>query len=380
MEKVAETDPRRSHIQLGLSQGIVIMAIALWLFSTLSVQAQEGTLYDSPLDRFGFNVVIRYGHITDYDIAPLRAGWYANWWYAVEPDRPGDITFVQTLSVGENAYPPNWDRVAQAIANNPGSIWLVGNEPDTRGQDNRLPEAYAQLYHEYYHFIKSRDPTARVSAAGIVQPTPLRFQWLDRAWAAYWDTYGTKMPVDVWNIHNQILREDRDDWGCGIPPGIEADEGQLYTVYDNASIDLFRQHIIAFRTWMRARGEREKPLIISEYGILQPSSYLGGGDPIYGDQVVRRYMEDTFTYLLTAIDDELGCPADGNRLVQQWSWYSLNDKLIDLETFEGYNGPLFDWRYPEYPGVMTQFGETYAAYTRQLAQRYLYLPCVMKGP
>ena len=159
-----------------------------------------------------------------------------------------------------------------------------------------------------------------------MQPTPLRLQWLDMVLQAYYAAYGGRMPVDVWSIHNQILQEDRNDWGCGIPPGIAVDQGMLYSVYDNANIEIFRQHVLDFRIWMRARGEREKPLIISEYGVLMPSEYLGGGDAQYGDEVVKKFMTDSFDYLLSATDAALGCPADGYRLVQRWAWLVQSER------------------------------------------------------
>ena len=31
------------------------------------------------------------------------------------------------------------------------------------------------------------------------------------------------MPVDVWNVHNFVLREERGSWGVDIPPGIPDD-------------------------------------------------------------------------------------------------------------------------------------------------------------
>ena len=49
-------------------------------------------------------------------------------------------------------------------------------------------------------------------------------------------------------------------------------------------------------------------------------------------------MYGTFDFFLTAVDEVVGYPADGNRLVQQWAWYSLGDtvyatgNLADLET------------------------------------------------
>ncbi len=348
------------------------------------LQADGPTLYSSPLDRFGVLVVRDYGDITDYDVGRLRASWYADWWFRANPPRPHGMKFMQTITASTGRSLPDslalQEDLGRAVDANPGSIWLVGNEPDVVHQDNCTPGDYAKIYHDVYWFIKGRDPTAQLSAAGIVQPTPLRIEWLNRVWQAYFDAYHTEIPVDVWNIHNQILCEGCPDMGCGIPPGIEAEYGERYTIYDNVSLDIFRRHIRYFREWMRARGERNKPLIISEYGVLMPSYYLGGGDEAYGDSLVKAYMTGTFTYLLTAVDNQLGCPADGNRLVQQWAWYSLNEEPYHWETGTGgFNGPLFDWRYPAYPGVITQFGLTYAAYTYHLAIRNRSFPLLFSG-
>lgn len=344
-------------------------------------QADGGALY-SPLERFGFNVAIGkgYGDITDFDVARLHACWYNNWYWRTTPPRPFGVEFVQTVLVGSGAWPPNWAELRHAVDNNRSSTWLIGNEPDQAFQDGIFPDEYARRYHQVYTLIKDRDPTAKLSAPGIVQPTPLRLQWLDMVLTAYQSTYGVEMPVDVWNIHNQILREDPNPaaGGCGIPPGVDAPHGELYSIYDNADPAIFRQHVLAFRRWMRDRGQRDKPLIISEYGVIMPSSYLGGGDPAYGDEVVKEYMRQTFDYLLSATDEELGYPADGNRLVQRWAWFSLNDKFWDTETYVGSNGALYDWRYPRYPGIITQFGLAYEAYTARFLDLKLYLPALLR--
>jgi len=353
-----------------------------------AIVAGQGTsLYPFPLDRFGINVALEYGEVTHYDVGRLRVGWYLDYRFRERAARPHGMQYAQVVRVRDIAIPLDqegceafWEAsgLGRAVEANPGVLWLIGNEPDTQEQDERFPADYAAIYHCLYYFIKGRDPTARLAAPNIVQPTPLRLQWLDMVLYEYQAAYGQRMPVDVWSIHNQILREDRHGWGCGIPPGISADQGMLYSVYDNANIGIFRQHVLHFRQWMRARGEREKPLIISEYGVLMPSEYLGGGDPQYGDEVVKAFMRDSFDYLLSAADELLGYSADGHRLVQQWAWYSLNDKIIDLETFVGYNGSLFDWRYPHYPGVITQFGLEFARYTSWLAAKDLQLPLLLR--
>ena len=35
----------------------------------------------------------------------------------------------------------------------------------------------------------------------------------------------------------------------------------------------FQQNIIDFRAWMAERGYGDKPLMVSEYGILMPAEY-----------------------------------------------------------------------------------------------------------
>jgi hypothetical protein len=319
-------------------------------------------LYGSAADRFGVGVSPTYGRITDYDVARLHIGWYTDWLYSVQPPHPASLDYVQVIPVYKSGYPPDWNRLGQAIAANPGALWLVGNEPEGVWQGNRTPAEYALIYGEVYRFVKGRDPTAQVAIGGVIEPTPLRLQWLDMVLADYQALYHKKMPVDVWNIHMQILREKGppgcpDCWGAGIPAGLAGiTQGRLYEIPDNADPAIFRQLVREFRTWMNARGERNKPLIISEYGVLLPSDYFEAGE-----DAVLNFMTDTFDYLLSATDAQLGYPADGNRLVQRWLWYSLNDAP------DNFNGGLF--RHDD-PTQITTFGETFAAYTAPLAASF----------
>jgi hypothetical protein len=96
---------------------------------------------------------------------------------------------------------------------------------------------------------------------------------------------------------------------------------------------------------MKDRGQQNKPLIVSEYGILMPNDY--GFPP----ERVRDFMLGTFRIFETTIDPDLGYPADGHRLVQRWCWFSLADtryptgNLIVAES-----------------GALTLVGEAFAAY------------------
>ena len=341
-------------------QSIVITLLIMMLGS---VARAQGPMFAHPLDRFGVDLTSEFGLITDYDVASLHIAWYSDWDSALSPLEPGGIEYAQLLWVSKGRGPSLAD-VGPKVDANPGCLWMIGNEPECPkppGGGNNTPEQYADVYHELCTFIKGRDPTARIAIGGVVQATPLRLEWLDRVLDYYQTAFGEAMPVDVWNIHNMILQEKRDDWGCGIPTGLTDDIGRLYAISDNDNMSFFVQHIVDFRTWMRDRGQRDKPLIITEYGVLMP--------PLYGftPDRVNAYMDATFDYLLAACDSELGCPADENRLVQRWLWCSLNDQPYNFVTGRGFNGALFDYRYPTYPGVITEIGINFKQYTDALA-------------
>lgn len=298
--------------------------------------------------------------IATYPVNSLRLGWYIDWTVTPNPSRPGGIAYMPTVRLrqtGPNSYSysPGLDVLSATVRALPGAIWLIGNEPDRRyWQDSLEPHVYAQAYHDLYYLIKGWDPTAQIAAGGIVQPTPLRLQYLDMVLESYRKRYGEPMPVDVWNIHAFILRErscdcyPEDCWGAEIPPGIEACEGMLYEIQDNDNLEIFKQNIERFRRWMAERGYQDRPLIITEFGVQMWPDY--GFPP----ERVNAYMNGTFDYLMT-VTSTLGYLADEYRLVQRWAWYSLSD--------DHFNGWLFD---PN-TKARTVFGDNFAAYTAQVS-------------
>jgi hypothetical protein len=258
----------------------------------------------------------------------------------------------------KDSYQPDAKTIAAIAQANPGEIWLVGNEPDCIYQGNSTPDQYARLYHELYHLIKRHDPASQVAIGGIVQGTPLRLQWLDAVRQRYQALYGEPLPVDIWNIHAFILNEERGGWGSEIPPGINATVGEKRQLDDHDRLDIFAEQIVRFRRWMADIGERDKPLIVSEYGILM----------VYNDGFdfprVQKFMLGTFDYFMTAIDDEIGYPADENRLVQRWAWYSLNDKR-----FEGYT--TFSHLFDPYTNEISPLGLDFEAYVAPYHSPYV---------
>lgn len=324
----------------------------------------------SKLCRYGVNSVRPFDGFAGLNTAPLRLGWYLNYTANKTPAQPAGTEFVPVIrltQVGIDGYTstPSGAALLNAIAAKPGAKWLVGNEPDRRGsiQDNIEPHVYATAYHDLYHLIKDADPTARILAGTIVQPTPVRLQYLDMVLNSYHQQFGDAMPVDGWSIHNFILNEKscihvpEDCWGADIPPGIDVAVGEAISIDDHDNLDIFKQRIVRFRNWMKARGYGDKPLHLTEYGILMPPD-LGFEAPR-----VNAFMNATFDYMTAATDPNIGYRADGNRLVQSWSWYSL-----DHDT--SYNGWLFDTATKQ----MTAVGQNFAAHSAAIAEANDFLP------
>lgn len=298
-------------------------------------------------------------------------GWYLNWHFGVLRDSvpdadassppsarptavvpPADQTqhpeyldasfqVPDDASIGMEYVPMVYDldvptaTLESVVQSLPGRVWLVGNEPDVRWQGNLTPEAYAAGYHRVYRIIKRIDPTAQVAIGGISQVTPLRLAYLDRVLEHYAATYGHSMPVDVWNFHAFILQEKRDDWGVDIPPGFESvNEGRLYTVEGHGDLNLLREQIVTMRAWMQARGQQDKPLWLTEYGILMPAAY--GFPP----EVVAAYMQDSFDLFRELRDPDLGWAEDEDRLLQRWIWFSAGyDRYPTGDLFDAQGNP-----------------------------------------
>ena len=302
-------------------------------------------------------------------VATLGAGWYQNFTAtsATTPSNGADFYRVIRVSQGKdnngnylNTYttnPPIYSTTFNnLIDNNPGSIWIIGNEAD-RGpnqgqievdQDDTFPQMYARIYHDLYEYIKGRDPSARFMNTSMVQVTPARLAYLDIVWDTYLEEYGEPWPVDIWNMHIYILPEvtptgqinDIASIPLGVDPalGIRESGGNpaacanpnVYCFAEHDNMTVFNEQVRAMRTWMKERGQQQKPLVMTEFSILYPYEIDPGGcflQDEYGNCFtptrVNNYMLNTFNYLENTKDASLGFAADNNRLVQQWLWFSV---------------------------------------------------------
>jgi hypothetical protein len=354
---------------------LILIGIPFWLYQSQNGGCVVGK--ESPRWRFG--ITAPYG-ISGYDLASLNVGGYLDWSASTGPTLPAGMDHVRVLRISDASYPATLAGLPAAVAANPGSVWLVGNEPDRfYWQDSITAEVYADRYFALATQIRSLDATAKIGFGTVVQPTPIRMRYLKRAYErlavlAGNDINKASALIDLWSVHSFILNEQLNEWGAGIPVGFETDYSDAIPIFnfdDTHSITIFEQRITAFRTWMASIGQREKPLWITEYGSLFPPVDPPKG-PDYvnvSEQDTAAFMVATFDFLLNAHDSNTGLSSDGNRLVQRWFWYSLNDHLYT------FGGSLFD---PDQGNTKTIVGQAFINYTAHLPGCYLYLPQVRR--
>jgi hypothetical protein len=263
---------------------------------------------------------------------------------------------IHQKKCGDECYLPTYEfdppldaAYAKYIKEHPGGKYIAGNETDRIGQGETYPEVYAAAYHEIYNFIKGNDPSAQLAATALVQFTPNRKQYLDKIWSSYFDQFGSHMPVDIWTMHIYVLPELQAD---GVTPngianialGTDKSLGKreaggsaaicsdpdVYCFAEHDNLEIFKEHVVAMRQWMKDHGQQNKPLLLTEFSILFPYEDDGAtcflqdeyGNCFTPDRVTN-FMNATFSYLNEKTDPAIGYPLDGNRLVQQWMWFSV---------------------------------------------------------
>lgn len=387
---------------LGKYHKLKIIQIVVWFLAVISLLLTEGhsgyaqvpvadqSPYAFPLQRFG--IAAPYDFLVD-DLNYFNIKSVLDWRLDNPIQLPEDIEYIHVVRLGDDTFQQNYEDLDAAIALNPGETWLIGNEPDRYYyQDSITAEVYAARYVQAAMKIRALDPTAKLGFGTVVQPTPIRMRYLDRALDAMdlitGDRDQTLSLIDIWSIHAFILNEDPFEWGAGIPVGFYPynpedtfepdyyDAVKITNFADTYSINILRSRIINFRYWLSQKGEQEKPLWITEYGSLfPPINWVPPFHPTISDELTSDYMLDSFDFLLQSRNESTGFIEDDFHLVQRWFWYSLNDhrytfggSLINID-------PQID---PQNYQYVTYIGDNFKQYTDLLRRFTLHLPLVLK--
>ncbi|MDX9851979.1 MAG: hypothetical protein RBT01_15820 [Anaerolineaceae bacterium] len=393
---------------------IFLLTIILFQFFGKDVGVGKSERYTDEqrekLIRFGITAPLG---VVGYDLSTIHALTYLDW--AKESSTvPAGVEYIHVIRVGDDVYNNGGllTKLPITISNNIGDVWIIGNEPDRFcDQDSVNPELYGQRYFEIATLIRSLDPTAKLGFGSIVQPTPIRIRYLQRALDRLIELSGNNEElafglIDIWSIHAFILNEKPYNWGADVPVGFytydkilleEAQRGHCYTgeqyetdindaivisdFSDTYSIEIFKERIYYFRNWLNSIGESNKPLWITEYGSLFPDwevkcqiePGLDCESPYNGwpfQENSKKYLIDTFNFLLYTSDPVIGFPLDDHHLVQRWFWYSLNGNR------EEFGGTLFD---PNNDKQITNLGIAYKNYIELLIGPKIYLPILLKN-
>lgn len=366
----------------------LLALFAIVFFAVLSTNLAEASAGDpsevagssGPSCRYG---VASFNEADNPYITQLHVGWTVNFAVTFNRTWPSGVDYVPIIRLKQDRDPvtgarlPTYTVTTQPLNDNPGGLgplisanpgrmWLVGNEVDrVFWQDDIMPDIYAEAYHEIYHFIKDRDPSARVAISGLVEVTPGRLQYLDIVWESYLEKYGQPIPVDVWNMHIYILPEKKADGtassaaiALGTDPALAilesgnnpalCSQGNVYCYAEHDDPNIFLAQVRAMRQWMKNHGLQNKPLILSEFSLLYP--YDGKTPCFLMDEFgscftptrVSNFLRNAVGILESETDVALGYPQDNYRLVQQWLWFAMYDgtdhtpnALVNINTSTG---------------------------------------------
>ena len=285
------------------------MLAVLWLL--VACLGCGGRHTAPPLFDTAFGVGVGDAPLTADQLGQLGPVWYMDWSWSKPAVAGHERLYV--INCGE--VEQHGQRIAAAMKASGASWWALGNEPNDPNQDNRTPEEYALLYSIFEEWAAAA-PRCGILPAGIANAD---WQWAERFRQEYFDRFGRYPRVDGWNIHNYILE-----------PGLDP--------YDSAE---FARRIQAFRRWMASIGDEEKPLFLTEFGVLYGSGCCGR--PVDPPEMIEQFMVETVDWLKRSGE------------VQAWAWFATYTR--------SYNGSLMS---PE--GELNELGELYGRLARDAGQ------------
>ncbi|HZU75500.1 MAG TPA: hypothetical protein VFA70_01980 [Dehalococcoidia bacterium] len=114
---------------------------------------------------------------------------------------------------------PDLNALRQSVAASPGSVWLIGSEPNVATpatSDDLSPADYATRLHDLAALIHGADPTALIVGPNVLNWTdtctgcagfPSGADWTQEFYDDYVAAYGERPPIDRWAVHTYEL-----DW------------------------------------------------------------------------------------------------------------------------------------------------------------------------
>lgn len=285
-----------------------VLALLLALLTTCGCgsRRQERAPFSTP-----FGVGVGDAPLTAAQLDALGPVWYMDWSWRDPTFEGHERLYV----VGCAEVKRDRGAIPAAMRSKGASWWALGNEPNDPNQDNQTPEEYAELYSIFEGWAKNA-PHCRILPAGIADAD---WQWAEAFREAFREKYGRYPRVDGWNIHNYILEAGLDPYDVGE----------------------FGRRILAFRRWMERIGDGDKPLFLTEFGVLYGSGCCNR--PVDPPEKIQTFMREAVRWLVES------------RTVACWAWFATYS--------EQYNGSLMSRE-----GELNELGMLYRDLMRQYAR------------
>lgn len=280
-------------------------------------------------DRFGLS-----GNDGDNPaIARLGVSWYMNWGY-IPDNSSSTIEYLPMVLHTQGEDFASYGAFKSAImtvktdhteAYGNCTTWLIGNEVGLSvegGQEKYPPEKYAEYFKKYSDWITQLGTELGVNyklAAGSVITRPdikLHIEsrtlpenvgprktlingslYMEKVLKIYKSKYGTKMPVDVFQLHPYMF------------DGTNA-----------FKINMFKQSVTSFRSMLQKQGYKDKEVWITEWGNLVDDPNKKN-DTSFADSI--KIMNEGIPWLTRANSSTDGMTRDSNKLVQRWGWFTF---------------------------------------------------------
>ncbi|TAK22415.1 MAG: hypothetical protein EPO26_12025 [Chloroflexota bacterium] len=220
-----------------------------------------------------------------------------NWLSYAPPGDSGPAGRAQMIRTGPNRASLSAEVLRSVAAARPGSLWIIGNEPNVVGQDfdpaldlAENAANYIRTFRDARAAIIDADPSARFVLGNVLNfdatCTGCEGQISGRAFLdAVVTAHGDPFPVDaVWGLH-----------------AYEIDWDNLPTV----RVDQTIREIGSFREFVNTLpGQAGKPIILTELGVIwgfpqlcwEGDQISGCGHALDGDGV-GRYLETLIAWL-----------------------------------------------------------------------------------
>ena len=156
--------------------------------STNSLPIKTNSALNPQTGSCHFGITVSRTGLSGIDLSNLGVDGYIDWGQGGRNNLIADnIEYYRVVQVSDAQYDANYQGLQAKVLAYPGSVWIIGNEPDAGVlvQDHISAQSYADRFYHMATLIRSTDATAKIAFGVILMPTPVRMEYLNRSHCRY---------------------------------------------------------------------------------------------------------------------------------------------------------------------------------------------------